>query len=91
MTRLYTRGFKLDMKVSTVLTLISLFETKMEISQEIIASFYEMRFLESENQAVKKASYNFQTSNTWHKSCWKASLFTLPGQEEGQAMEKNLS
>lgn len=69
MTCLYTRGFEADMKVSTILILISLlFETRMETSQEIIASFYETRFLESENQAVKKGSYNFQTSNTWHKS-----------------------
>lgn len=54
-----TRGFEPDMKVSTVLILIFLlFETRMETSQEIIAYFYRTRFLERENQALKKASYN---------------------------------
>jgi len=58
------------MKVSAVLILISLLsETRMETSQEIIIAYFcVIRFLESENQAAKKGSYNFQTSDTWHKS-----------------------
>lgn len=57
------------MKVSVVVIKISLlFEARIETSQEITVSYYEERFLESENWAVKKASYNFQTSKTWHKS-----------------------
>lgn len=60
----------------------------MENAQEIIASFYETRFLESKNQAVKNDSYNFQTSNTWHKSADMLGSQTLhSGQGEGQAAE----
>lgn len=51
---------------------------KLEITQEITSSFSERRFLESKNQAVKNDSYNFQTSNTWHKSSWHAGKPSSP-------------
>lgn len=60
----------------------------MENSQETIASFYEMRFLESKNQAMKNDSYNFQTSNTCHKSDYMLESQPLhSGQGEEQAAE----
>lgn len=80
------------MDVSTIFTLISLSETRMETSQEILASFYETRFLESEIRGGRKPAIisKLQIDGRKPPTGWKANLSTLLGQEEGQTAEQNL-
>lgn len=66
----------------------SLFQIRMGNAQEVTAPFSERRFLESKNQAVKKDSYDFQTSSTWHKSADVLESQALhSGQGQGQGAE----
>lgn len=77
------------MDVSTIFTLISLSENRMETS---LASFYETRFLESEIRGGRKPAIisKLQIDGRKPPTGWKANLSTLLGQEEGQTAEQNL-